>query len=83
MAGLRVADVDSVQENGHLVGTSSPDADIGLGSHVTPLTHIHSGHRLEDVIDAHRRKGGYGRTVQHRDDSCASGQCHRHPRGCD
>ena len=83
MAGLRVADVDSVQENGHLVGTSSPDADIGLGSHVTPLSDIHSGHGLEDVIDTHRRKGGYGRTVQNRDDSSASGQCHRHPGGGD
>ena len=32
MAGLRVADVDAVEQNGNLLGVAATDADIGEGA---------------------------------------------------
>src|SRR5574344_1443309 len=42
MASLRVANVDSVEQYSYLVECATSDADIGLHSFATSLSHIHS-----------------------------------------
>ena len=47
MGSLRVADVDSIQENGNLFLRAASDADIRLGTDGTALAYIDASNHFQ------------------------------------
>ena len=79
VAGLRVGDVDAVEEDGDLVVGAAADADVGLHAHRAPLAHIDAEGVFEQVVDRLRRRRGDRHAVQQRHDPRAAVERHRHP----
>ena len=83
VAGLRVRNVDSVEQNGYLVGGTTPHADVGLHAHRTSLADIHPGNLLEEIVHCLGWNRGDGHAVHHGHDPCAGAQRHRRTGGVD
>ena len=52
VSSLRVGDGNSVQENGHLVKSSSAYANIRLYAEGTTLSHVYAGAEFQQVVDS-------------------------------
>ena len=47
MGGLRVADVDAIQQDGNLFLRAASDADIRLGADGTTLAYVDASHHFQ------------------------------------
>ena len=69
MPRLRIADIDTIEQDDDVLTCTTSDADIGLCSHGESLSDIYARNVFEQVVDTLRWRSGNGRTIQHLNNS--------------